>query len=131
MTTPAAGASEAAESHPESPQVRPFAAVLQEHRNGGLHSELSERLAEVVSAVRQLGKPGAVTVTLTLKPADGQGNAVVVTDEIKTKVPQPERPSGLFFADDHGNLSRRDPRQPELPLRQVRGGDGAAGAKGA
>jgi hypothetical protein len=102
-------------------QVRPFAAVLQEHRQGGLHSELSEKLAEVVAGVMEHGKAGSVSVTLNIKQAEMPG-AIVVTDDVKAKVPQADKPAALFYADERGNLSRRDPRQPELPLRKVDGG---------
>lgn len=108
-----------------APQVRPFAAVLQEQRSGGLHSELSEQLAAVVAAVAEHGKPGSVMVTLNVKPSEMPG-AIVVSDDVKAKVPQPDKPASLFYSDDHGNLSRRDPRQPELPLREVAAGEIAA-----
>lgn len=97
--------------------VKPFAAWLQEHRSGGLHQELSEALAEVARAVSLHDKTGTVTVQIKLAP--NGANTVIVTDEIKTKVPEAARPASLFFTDAGGNLSRRDPRQPELPLRQV------------
>lgn len=108
----------------DAPSVRPFAAVLQEQRQGGLHSELSEQLAELVAAVAAHGKAGSLTVTLNVKPAEMPG-AIVVSDDVKSKVPQPDKPASLFYSDDHGNLSRRDPRQPELPLRKVEGGAAA------
>ena len=97
--------------------VKPFAAWLQEHRSGGLHQELSEALAEVARAVSEHEKVGSLTVTIKLEP-NGVGT-VIVTDELKTKVPEPARPASLFFTDAGGNLSRRNPRQPELPLREV------------
>jgi hypothetical protein len=103
------------------PELRPFAAVLQEQRQGGLHSELSELLAEVVHAVETHGKPGALTVTLQIKPAEMPG-AIIVLDDVKAKVPEADKGGSLFYPDDRGNLSRRDPRQPELPLRKVEGG---------
>lgn len=97
--------------------VKPFAAWLQEHRSGGLHQELSEALAEVARAVGEHEKVGTLTVTIKLEP-NGPGT-VIVTDDLKTKVPEPARPASLFFTDAGGNLSRRNPRQPELPLREV------------
>lgn len=100
------------------PQTRPFAAWLQEQRNGLLHSELSERLADLVAAIAEHEKGGTLTLTLAIKPSKVYG-AVEVEDTVKVKAPEADRDAGLFFADSHGNLSRRDPRQPELPLRDA------------
>lgn len=115
------------EDAPEPPERRPFAAWLTEQRNGSLHAELSEALASVVEAVTELNKQGTVTLKVTVKPIeDGSGAAVFVSDEVKTSPPEPARPQAMFFADSRGNLSRRDPRQVELPLRRVGGAQPAA-----
>jgi hypothetical protein len=96
--------------------VAPFTRFLQEHRNGRLQSELADAVNELVEAIVEHGKPGSLTLTLKMKPATkGLGNSLLVTDEVKVKKPMGERGESLFFADDHSNLSRRDPRQPEIP----------------
>lgn len=100
-------------------QIKPFGAWLQEQRNGVLHAELSEALAEVSAAVLQHNKPGKLGLAITVKPAGNAQFTVFVSDEVKVTVPQPDKPTSMFFADDDGNLSRRDPRQAELPLRDV------------
>jgi hypothetical protein len=107
----------------ELPQRRPFAAWLQEQRDGGLNAELSDAMAEVVSAVVDQEKQGTVTLKVTVAPVgDGGGNQVLISDEVKVAPPEPPRPKKLFFADSSGNVSRRDPRQNELPgLRRVGG----------
>lgn len=97
---------------------RPFTQFLQEQRNGSLHSELSEKLQELVQAVMEHDKGGSLTLVIKIKPA-GNGINLVLSDDVQCKPPQPERPVALFYADDDGNLSRRDPRQPELPLRDI------------
>ncbi len=94
-----------------------FAAWLQEHRSGALHDELSDALAELARAVGEHDKAG--TLSLTIRIAPNGANTVIVTDDLKVKAPEAARPASLFFTDGRGNLSRRDPRQPELPLRQV------------
>jgi hypothetical protein len=112
---------QAPEAQPsEEVATKPFAAWLQEQRQGGLHGEVSDALADLVAAVMEHDKAGSLTLTVKVKPAGD--NAVFVTDEVKSKPPEGERPAALFFTDPRGNLSRRDPRQPELPLRQVAGG---------
>jgi hypothetical protein len=103
-----------------TPQARPITAFLHEHRQGLTHSELSEALAEVTRRVLEHRKPGSLTLKLDIKP--GPGASVEVADKITVKAPQGQRESSLFFSDEHGNLSRKDPRQLELgdqPLRTV------------
>lgn len=101
-----------------SPPRRLFATWLQEQRNGGLHHELTEGLAEVTTAVQDLQKAGSLTLTLKIVPAGKEQQAVIIADDVKVKAPA-ARGSSMFFTDPHGNLYRRDPRQPELPLRDV------------
>lgn len=103
---------------PETPDRRPFTQFLHEQRRGGLHAELSETLAEVVDGVMEHGKQGTVTLKLTIAPAND--GAVFVADEVKASVPEGDKEKSLFFADSRGNLSRRDPRQSEIPgLREA------------
>lgn len=98
--------------------VKLFAAWLQEQRDGLLHSELSDALAEVSAAVIDLNKAGSLELKLKINPAGKGQAAVFVTDEVKAKPPQ-DRQSMMFFSDGHGNLSRRDPNQTALPLKDV------------
>lgn len=103
-------------TNPDPPAVRPFGAFLQEQRGGILHSELSRELAGIVQAVNEHGKTGTLTLKIKISPSKIDG-AVEVEDEVAAKPPEAPRDAALFFSDDDGNLSRRDPRQPELPLR--------------
>lgn len=102
----------------DKPQIRPFAAVLQELRRGIAHEELSEALADVVAGVIEHEKDGTLTLQIKVK-AQGDGEAVKLIDKITTSVPRAESKPTVFFADEHGNVSRRNPRQAELPLREV------------
>jgi hypothetical protein len=92
---------------------RPFSAWLQELRRGGAHAEVSKALAEVTAAVNEHQKSGELTLKFKIRP-NGDG-AVMVSDGIVAKAPEGDRPESMFFADEDGNLSRRDPRQAELP----------------
>lgn len=99
---------------------KPFGQFLLEQRDGGLHSELSEALQELVAAVAEHGKGGTLTLTVKVGPLKGaMYGQLVVLDEVKVKAPEGERGASLFFEDGSGNLSRSNPRQPELPLREV------------
>jgi hypothetical protein len=106
------------------PQTKPFAAWLQEQRNGGLHGELSDALADLVAACLEHGRQGTLTLKVDVKP-NKDGVTLLVTDEVKVRAPEADRPPALFFADAHGNLSRSNPHQPELPVREVPARDDA------
>ena len=68
---------------------------------------------DVVQRVQDTAKAGSLTLTIHVG-FDGQGR-LVVKDEVKTKLPEFSRPESRFFIDKHGNPTRRDPNQPELP----------------
>ena len=99
--------------------MRPFTDVLGELGAGQTLDTLTDDLAEVVGAVKATGKNGELTLKLTVKPNGAYG--VSLADKITTKIPKEDRGETLFFTDDDGGLHRRDPRQEELPLRQVHG----------
>lgn len=98
-------------------QVRPFADFLLDHRQGRTHTDLSEALVELVEAVQETGKKGSLSLTLTVKPEGSR--QVLVTDKVAVKAPEGERDASFFFIDDDANLTRDNPTQPHLPLREV------------
>lgn len=92
--------------------TRPFADWLRDQSRGKTHDELSEGLRDLVAKVIDTGKKGTLTLVITVEPMPkSDGNALVVTDEIKLKLPEFAREASLFFADDDRNLVRNDPRQ--------------------
>lgn len=104
-------------------QIRPFSDFLLEISNGQSHHELSEALNELVQAVALIGKSGTLTYVLKVAPAGRNAEAtVMITDDIKLKAPEGDRPDSVFFVDKDGNLSRHNPAQIRMPLREVPGG---------
>ena len=96
----------------------PFAAFLQQQRNGGLHGELSDALAELVNAAQETQKPGTITLTVKVTPSK-DGETVVVTDKLVSKLPEGDRGAAIFYVEGDGNLVRENPRQIKLPLGLV------------
>lgn len=92
-------------------------------RNGQLHNELTKALGELVSAVKDQGKGGSLTLTLKIKPfSKADSSTLVLEDAISVKAPKPDSAPTVFYATDRGGLSRSDPRQPELAgLRVLEG----------
>lgn len=97
--------------------ARPFLETLREVRQGAALDELADHLQTLVTAVQETGKKGELIIKIKLKPAERGAGAYSLTDEIVVKAPQPDKHGTLFFATPDGNLSRKDPRQQELGLR--------------
>ncbi len=97
----------------EGAQRKPFAAFITEQRGGGLHGELSDALAELVLACLETGKKGKLVLEVAVA-SNKDLATVTVTDKIKVTAPEIDRGAAIYFADEDGNLSRRNPRQMEL-----------------
>ncbi|WP_242908702.1 hypothetical protein [Actinomadura terrae] len=104
----------------DEPEVRPFAAVLQELNRGQVHNDASAQLHALVDSVTEHGAKGTLTLTLEVAPiAKGDTSVLKVAAKVTSRPPAAPATS-TFFVDGSGNLSRRDPNQPELPgLRGV------------
>lgn len=97
---------------------KPFAAFLQEQRRGALHGELSEGLAELVRACHEARGKGTLTLQIIVVP-NADGVTVTVADKVKIVPPEHDRGAAIFFYDADGNVSRKNPAQTELPLREA------------
>lgn len=97
----------------EEPNIRPFDEVLRELGEGQTNRELSEALWDLTQRVEETTKAGSLTLTISVA-FDGHGR-LVVKDEVKTKLPEFNRPTTSFYVDKEGNPSRRNPDQPDLP----------------
>lgn len=94
-----------------------FADVLGHLEGGVAFEEINDSLNEVVHGVITHRKTGEITLTLKIMP-NGE-RAVSVVAALKATPPKPPRGTTTFFADQAGNLLRRDPRQMEMPLRDA------------
>lgn len=97
-----------------------FIHALQQHRGGVLLDELDREVQKVIDGVRETGKSGEIKLTLKVQRLKGHPDHVlVVSDDLKVKVPAPPKDSSIFFADDDNRLHRSDPNQRKLPLEAV------------
>lgn len=93
-----------------------FTDELRDLRRGALVEQATERLAELVNAVTATGKPGKLTLELSLKRV-GRG-AITVTDKITVKSPEPQVDNEtLMFPGPNGSLFTEDPAQQRLDLK--------------
>ena len=105
--------------------IRPFSDFLRDQNRGRTHDELSDGLNDLVAKVKDTGKKGTLTLTVSVEPMKGNEDALLVHDEIKLKLPEHDRGSSIFFADDDHNLRRDDPNQPAFEfLTEVKAPDG-------
>ena len=104
----------------DEPEVRPFATWLLEQSGGKTHDELSQALVDLVARVRDTGKKGNVSLTVTVATLKGDADVLVVSDEIRLHLPEHDRKASLFYPDKDGNLTRKDPNQLSFDsLREV------------
>lgn len=90
---------------------REFLDVLTDLDDGKVHAQLTRMLPELVKAVMDTGKSGSLSLTIKVKR---ENRMLLVTSDVKTKLPQPATESTLFYATEEGVLRRDDPKQPAL-----------------
>lgn len=99
-----------------------FASTLSALHGGKVLEDLDDALREITQAVEISGKAGAVVLKLDILPAgQGVGDTPLfkVVDDIKLVRPKKKRGGVTFFADENHNLTRRAPKQTEMPLTVV------------
>jgi hypothetical protein len=102
---------------PISPPGNLFTDMLARHRKGIAADKASRLLSEAITASRDTGAKSEVTLKVTLHP--GTDDQMRVEIQVAHKLPQEKLPGALFWVTDEGTLATSDPRQPELPLREV------------
>jgi hypothetical protein len=99
--------------------VKPITDTLRHLRGGVLVDEASDALAELVNAVMESGKPGKLTIELSLTKAGRGSGALVIRDKITVKRPAEDVFETILYATPEGSLVTTDPKQAQLELRQV------------
>lgn len=94
--------------------MRPITDILRNIRKGRAVDLASQRLAEIVQAVDETGKPGELVITLKVKPEKGGGSLKSIAVLVKAKIPEIDLPEGVFFSDADGDLHQSDPHQQEM-----------------
>lgn len=98
----------------EAPQQE-FAALLVQIDKGRVHETASDKLSDLIKAVRTTGKGGSLTLKFDIKPDKGSdGERVVISGAVVAKTPAFDPKTSIFFVDDDGGLHRSDPRQTSL-----------------
>lgn len=102
-------------------EPRAFTHYLIELEDGVFHQDLSHAMRDLLQAIQDTGKGGTLTLNLKLRPAaDG---TITSESDFKVTAPKGKRRQTLHFVTPELNLVRSNPRQPDLPLRQVKADD--------
>lgn len=88
--------------------------ILREVRKGAAVEEATNALNDVVKAVDETGKKGAVTIVVNVVPAPHGGPEKMIVVDIKSKKPISSIAPAVFFSDAMGDLHRSDPTQEEM-----------------
>lgn len=89
-----------------------FLEFLQSFRRGELLRHADEELARIVAAMKDTGGDGKLTIELPLK--FNKAMQIEINPKLTPKIPQRPIGTGIYFADDDGRLTRRDPNQYDI-----------------
>lgn len=94
-----------------TPQAISFIGFLQSNRRGEIPAEADAAMTDILAALREHGGKGKLTLTMNFSfTKSGQ---IEIKPELKSEKPRRAMSSGLYFADDDGNLTRTDPKQDD------------------
>ncbi len=98
---------------------RRFVDVLQEMDHGKVAADLSDKLTELVAAVKTHGRKGSLSLKIDVDPRKQKQEGfeiehLEVRVDIVLKAPDASHPASLFFVTAGANLTRRNPRQADL-----------------
>jgi hypothetical protein len=86
---------------PDPTAMRGFGQFIAEMEDGDLHAELTARMKTLVEAMKE------------------DGAEVEAKAEIAVRMPKPKRGRSIFWTTQDSHLTRRNPRQRDLPFRDV------------
>ncbi len=89
-----------------------FLEFIQSFRRGELLREANDQLEELIRAVKDTGGKGAVTITLPFKINDA--GQLECLPRVDSKRPRRALGTGIYFATEDGQLTRRDPDQVDM-----------------
>lgn len=90
---------------------RKFSDFVAEHARGVTDDEATEALRQLVGQVHTLGKPGKVTLELTVSAHD---DVVTITPKVKVTLPPVPVVGKIYYVGDDGLPTKRNPDQPAL-----------------
>lgn len=101
-------------------RVRTITGLLElNEKRCGTINEATEKMHELMTAVRETGKGGELTITIKVAPDKNDELALIVAQIVKFKLPERETKKALVYHDpDNLAFTKTDPRQLELLAEQ-------------
>lgn len=97
-----------------------FLKTLSEVDNGALIEDCLVELNHLVDSVRDTGRKGKFTLELEIEPLKGDSFVLTISGKPVIKLPATRQHTSIMYPLEGGNLSRKDPRQPDIfELRSV------------
>ena len=105
-----------------SPDALSFSTFIANQEDAQLHSDLTDAMQEIIAqlnnAVMEHGGTHTAALGLVLNFKIDSG-AIEIKAEMKTKPPKENRPKTIYWSTPDNFLSRKNPKQAELPFRDV------------
>lgn len=114
------------------PGPRNFGQFVADHEDGRFHNAASDAMHELLQRLREAAglRGGTAKAQMTIKlDFEMEGENIEITAELTSKLPKLKRGRSIWWITPEGHLCRSNPAQPELPLRDVSTGPGAAVAR--
>lgn len=97
----------------ENPNVaKEFHLFLRDFAEGRVDDRLTQRFGELITACRETGHKGGMTIKINVKP---EGTMAHVTFDLKINKPEHALPGASYYSSEDGELTTEDPRQLKLP----------------
>lgn len=88
-----------------------FLEFIQTHRRGELLHEADAALTELISAIKETGGNGALVIKLPFKV--NKAGQLECDPMVEAKRPRRPMGTGIYYATEDGQLTRRDPDQAD------------------
>lgn len=89
-----------------------FLEFLSSFRRGALIAEADDVLGDLMTAIKETGGKGTLTITLPFKV--NNAGQVECDPTIACKKPVTPLGTGIYYVDEDGGLTRRDPNQDDM-----------------
>ena len=89
-----------------------FSELCSEFRSGTLDDDLTDELHQLSAEVMATGKPGSITLKISMKKTGEY--SIDVTEAVAVKHPPRHATGKTYFVGIEGNLTNRHPDQPPL-----------------
>lgn len=107
-------------------EMQPFRQVLEQLHDGRFLDECAEELTSLMNAIEDDRTSGKGEIVMTIKFEKQKTGQIDAIPNVKAKLPKRAASRSVFYVDDYHRLTRKNPKQQDLPLRAVMGKAGGS-----